>query len=47
LDFGVLLQAADDKEFLVDAATIWNYPVERWQSKVGQLNSLKKLYLGV
>jgi len=24
------LQAADDKEFLVDAATIWNYPVERW-----------------
>ncbi len=24
------LQAADNKEFLVDAATIWNHPVERW-----------------
>lgn len=24
------LQAADDPEFLVDAATIWNHPVERW-----------------
>jgi hypothetical protein len=24
------LQAANDPEFLVDAATIWNHPVERW-----------------
>jgi SNF2 family DNA or RNA helicase len=24
------LQAADDLEFLVDAATIWNHPVEHW-----------------
>lgn len=24
------LQAADDPEFLVDAETIWNHPVERW-----------------
>jgi len=27
------LQAADDPEFLVDAETIWNHPVERWVTR--------------
>lgn len=27
------LQAADDPEFLVDAATIWNHPLERWVTR--------------
>ena len=27
------LQAADEPEFLVDAATIWNHPLERWVTR--------------
>jgi len=40
-------QAADDPEFLVDAETIWNHPVERWVTRARIIEQPQALLRGL
>ena len=45
-NLGYFLQAADAPEFLLDAAAIWDHPVERWLIHDRTIEQPQELFLG-